>query len=88
MLKELKLSKLSEAVLKDKEMSSILGGESICSCSCYYQGQPGGSSSFNNMVANLDTFGPGGHSANGCNNYLAYTLEGALYYTTISGKAS
>lgn len=34
MLKELKLSKLSEAMLKDKEMSSILGGESTFSY-CY-----------------------------------------------------
>lgn len=88
MLKKLKLSKLSEAMLKDKEMSSLLGGESLCTCSCYYEGEPGGSSNFSNMVANLDTLGPDGHSAQGCNNYFAFTYEGTLYYTTLAGTAS
>ena len=86
MLKELKLSKLSDAMLKDKEMGSILGGESTFSY-CY-EGQPGGSSNFNNMGANQDTLGQGGHSVQGCNNYFVFTYEGTLYYTTLAGRAS
>ena len=36
-LKKLKLNALSEAVLKDKEMNALKGGDSCCTCSCYYE---------------------------------------------------
>ena len=61
--KKLKLSTLSEALLKDKEMGSLYGGDRTCDCSCYYQGQPGGSSS----SSNIGDYG--GDSVQGCNQY-------------------
>lgn len=85
--RKLKLSTLSKAVLKDKEMDSIFGGDSICTCSCAYAGQPGGSSSNNNMVANLN-LGPGGHSVNGCNQYFAFETSGTIYYTELYARES
>ena len=69
--KKLKLSALSEAMLKDKEMCSILGG-TLCTCSCLYEGKPGGASWDKNSAANYHLGGPygnGGYSPGGCNNY-------------------
>lgn len=65
-LKKLKLNALSEAGLKDKEMSALKGG-TCCTCSCYWEGTPGGSSSLDNSGANF-TFG--GESIKGCNEYV------------------
>jgi natural product precursor len=67
--KKLKLSALSEMMLKDKEMGSILGGEGRwCTCSCAYANQ-GGSSSNDNSAANYDLGPHGGYSTSGCNVY-------------------
>ena len=42
-MKKLKLTTLSEAILKDKESKAILGGK-LCTCSCYWQDTEEGSS--------------------------------------------
>lgn len=83
---KLKLSTLSTAALKDKEMGSIFGGDSICSCSCAYAGQ-GGSSQADNMTANL-SLGPGYHSTSGCNQYVAFEIGGTISYFEVYGKES
>lgn len=64
-IQRIKLNALSEAQLHDKEMNAILGGSYSCECSCYYEGQPGGSTSADNAVANsgLNIISPVG-----CNN--------------------
>lgn len=69
--KKLKLSALSEMMLKDKEMGSILGGEDqdrYCTCACAYANQ-GGSPSYDNSAANYDLGPEGGYSTFGCNTY-------------------
>lgn len=75
--KKLKLSTLSEALLKDKEMGSLYGGGRDCNCSCYYQGQPGGASSEQNKNANYNIGDYGGDSVQGCNQYH-YSPSGHL----------
>ena len=79
-LKKLKLNALSEAVLKDKEMNALKGGDSCCTCSCYYEKEPGGSYTMDNMGANHDSPN-GGTSLNGCNQY-GWCGEGeeGMYY--------
>lgn len=67
--KKLKLNALSEMMLKDKEMCFIMGGR-FCSCSCAYEGTPGGSSSANNKEANYNLGPDGGYSTSGCNAYI------------------
>lgn len=69
-LKKLKLSTLSETIMKDKEMNGLKGGNS-CGCSCYWEGQ-GGSSVDDNAEANY-TLG-NGESKNGCNEF-SYSPE-------------
>ena len=66
-LQKLKLHKLSEASLKDKEMNALRGGN-CCSCSCYYE-YAGGSSTAVNANANLGIGSYGGYSPVGCNEY-------------------
>ena len=66
--KKLKLSALSEMMLKDKEMGSILGGDRYCTCACAYANQ-GGSPSYDNSAANYDLGVEGGYSTSGCNAY-------------------
>lgn len=66
MSKKLNLTTLSDAIMKDKEMSAILGGSNCCTCSCYWEGK-GGASSEDNMNAN---YGFNGYSINGCNEYV------------------
>ncbi|RGX80594.1 TIGR04149 family rSAM-modified RiPP [Bacteroides stercorirosoris] len=68
-LKKLKLNALSEAGLKDKEMNALKGGN-CCTCSCYWEGKPGGSSSSDNSSANVNIGDNGGHSSEGCNQYF------------------
>ena len=50
-LSKLKLNMPSDANLRDKEMNGLRGGDYACSASCYWVDQ-GGSSSYNNAVAN------------------------------------
>ncbi|MFZ5430205.1 MAG: TIGR04149 family rSAM-modified RiPP [Bacteroidota bacterium] len=52
-LGRLKLNQLSKANLKKRELISLKGGF-LCSCACCYEGQPGGSSTGDNAVANSD----------------------------------
>lgn len=63
-LTKLKLSNLSDSNLKDKEMSSLIGGKE-CYCSCYWQGRSG-SSVDDNVNAN---YVHGFDSKDGCNEY-------------------
>ena len=74
--KKLKLSALSEMMLKDKEMCSIMGGR-FCTCSCAYANQ-GGSSSENNSAANYGLGAHGGYSTSGCGVYET-TAPGQTY---------
>ena len=51
-IKRFKLTSMTSAVIKSKEMSSLVGGAGTdCSCACYYQNQ-GGSSTGDNKMAN------------------------------------
>lgn len=51
-IKRFKLTSMTSAAIKAKEMSSLFGGSGTeCSCSCYYQDQ-GGSSTNDNKMAN------------------------------------
>lgn len=70
---KLKLTALSDAIMKDKEMSAILGGN-CCTCSCYWENNTG-SSSVDNRDAN---FNWGINSPIGCNQYI-YCEDGSYY---------
>ena len=65
-MKKLKLTTLSETILKDKESKAILGGY-CCTCSCYWEGTEKGASTEDNASANnaLRT-----ESKHGCNQYV------------------
>lgn len=68
---DLKLNKLSKSVLNNREMKETKGGR-CCTCSCAYEGQPGGSSTSNNRQANYGLGDEGGYSTTGDN---AHKLE-------------
>ena len=74
-MKKLKLTTLSEAILKDKESKAILGGNLSCSCSCYWENNTG-SSTHDNASANYDKGIP---SVHGCNQYKVVSDENTLY---------
>ncbi|MDR2910572.1 MAG: TIGR04149 family rSAM-modified RiPP [Bacteroidales bacterium] len=77
-MKDLKLNKLAENQLNNGNLSRIKGGVEqqeedddcfrVCTCSCYYAGTPGGSSSFNNGTANHGLGTCGGYSTEGTNS--------------------
>lgn len=69
-MKKLKLTTLSEAILKVKETNAIKGGN-ICNCSCYLEGK-GGSPVNDNRNANYEREF---HSVHGCNQYFKYDIE-------------
>jgi natural product precursor len=73
-IKNLKLNKLSEQNLKEKQQNMVKGGRICeCGCGCHYQNS-GGSSVEANAAAN----GRGGLSSSG---YLsAHICDGVLYY--------
>lgn len=73
------MSALSEALLKDKEMSTIFGGgdSRYCTCSCAYEGLPGGASAEDNRAANYNLGNYGGYSTTGCNQYYMSSTSGA-----------
>ena len=77
--RKLKLSALFEALLKDKEMSTIFGGgdSRYCTCSCAYEGLPGGASAEDNRAANYNLGNYGGYSTTGCNQYYMSSTSGA-----------
>ena len=64
-MKKLKLTALSENIMKDKEMKAIVGGN-CCRCSCYWEDR-GGSSSDDNLAAN---YADDLESVHGCNQYV------------------
>ncbi len=50
-MKNLKLNKLNR--ISDELKNAVRGGDCyICHCSCYYEGQPGGSTTASNGKAN------------------------------------
>jgi natural product precursor len=49
-MKSIKLNQMAKKAMNEKEMNLIKGG-GLCGCSCYYGGS-GGSSIFDNAVAN------------------------------------
>lgn len=67
-IKRFKLNALSAERLRQKEMCTLVGGVTICSCSCYYANS-GGSSSNDNSGANYK-IGNGAYSTVGCNQYV------------------
>ena len=67
--KRFKLNALSAEGLRNKEMTAIIGGTRICTCSCYWAGQ-GGSIADDNKNANYAIGDYGGESSQGCNQYM------------------
>ena len=64
-IRRFKLTSMASAVIKTKEMLSIVGGVEVeCSCSCYYQDQ-GGSSTGDNKMANY-AYGYKSEKRSGC----------------------
>lgn len=55
-LKKLKISQLSTAELKEREMNMLLGGNDYgdCSCGCTYASETSGSSKSTNEKTNID----------------------------------
>jgi natural product precursor len=79
-INRIKLNVLTQKELQKREMNSLKGGENWCSCSCYYAGQ-GGSSTSDNGGANHQF---GGHSTNGCGCYVV----NPVYTGTVEGCAN
>lgn len=74
-IKKLKLTTLSESILKAKESQALLGGNVMCSCSCYWENNTG-STTYDNINANYDK---GTSSVHGCNQYKVMSDENTLY---------
>lgn len=72
--KKLKLTTLSEAILKNKEFQAVRGGQ-LCTCSCFWQGTEEGASIEDNTNAN---YKEGGRSQHGCNQYMLW--DGKFIY--------
>ena len=68
-LTKIKLNNLAENSLANREMKDLKGGVTCCTCSCYYQGS-GGSSSTDNSAANSKIGEYGGYSPYGDNQYV------------------
>lgn len=66
--KKIKLNKLSERALVERQLKGIKGGCQFCTCSCAYANQ-GGSSTQDNKSAN---FAKGMRSKTGDNSYLEF----------------
>ena len=80
-MKKLKLTALSENIMKDKEMKAIVGGVLCCTCSCYWENNTG-SSTDDNRDAN---FILGTESEHGCNQYI-YCENGSNYDQAYGAK--
>ena len=61
-MKKIKLNNLSARKMSEKQMDVVNGGYDTCQCSCYYENEPGGSSTLNNAIANSSS---GYHSIKG-----------------------
>jgi natural product precursor len=53
-LSKLKLNVLNEQSLEERQMNALRGGDSVCTCSCYWANN-GGSSSRDNSRANYNS---------------------------------
>lgn len=69
-LQKIKLNKLAENSLANREMKELKGGNYCCSCSCAYANN-GGSSIDANRDANMDY---GYHSRTGSNSYIGVVV--------------
>ena len=77
-MKKLKLTTLSEAILKDKETKAVLGGN-CCGCSCYWENNKGSSVEDNrNANYKLDTT-----SSEGCGQYVRCDIGNGRVITAI-----
>jgi natural product precursor len=68
-LKYLKLNVLSETNLRNREMDRLRGGDWSCTGSCYWANN-GGSSSYNNTIANYNDSNGYNKSLQGNNCYM------------------
>ena len=73
-MNKLKLTTLSEKILKEKESKALLGGK-FCECSCYWAGNSGSSVS-DNQNANYNL---GISSQHGCNQYFKSDNQSGSY---------
>lgn len=79
-LKNIKLNRLSDAELLDREMSDLKGGRS-CGCGCHYENS-GGSSTSDNRGANYAGGSSGLQSSGGstsCQGDYGNGLSGSPY---------
>lgn len=67
-LKKIKLNKLSNNALAERQMKGLKGGCRFCTCSCAYAGH-GGSNAQDNKSANFAIGSEGGRSKTGDNFY-------------------
>ncbi|GHV34584.1 hypothetical protein FACS1894178_2370 [Bacteroidia bacterium] len=74
-MKNLKLNKIAEQNLNEKQMHQIRGGASGCSCGCQYANN-GGSSISNNGMANADN---GLHAPSGVKVQWACSAPDVIY---------
>ena len=60
----LKLNKLSEQELSNRELNSLKGGRNCCICACYYAGTSGndGTYSNNHKIDDCGGYGNGAYS--------------------------
>lgn len=78
-LKNIKLNRLSDAELQEREMSDLKGGN-VCGCGCHYENS-GGSSTMDNGSANVGIGSSGGTSSGG-NNACYTDIGGTITGTT------
>ena len=54
-LSDLKLNKLGQAQLREREMNCLRGGDSYnCGCGCHYEGQQYGATTLENQNSNAE----------------------------------
>lgn len=77
-MNKLKLTTLSERILKEKESKALLGGNN-CGCSCYWENNTGSSVESNrNANYELDITSP-----IGCGQYIRCDIGDGRYITAI-----
>jgi natural product precursor len=79
-MKKVKLNALSMQYLKNKEMNALRGGGDRC-CSCV-----GSSTSSDNRSANYNIGDYGGHSIDGCNNFVVCEDQEPKYISFGGGR--
>lgn len=75
-MKKVKLNMLTNREISISQQNQILGGYRACSCSCYYQSEPGGSSLQANCEGNYRIGVHGGHSIKGDDKFHTISSGG------------